>query len=80
MGYDISDFEDIHVPYGTLGDCRRLIDETHRRGMRIIFNLAINHTSDQHEWFKRVDLQKRDWHFWRPAKYDKDGKRCPRNN
>lgn len=52
MGYDISDFEDIHVPYGTLGDCRRLIDETHRRGMRIIFNLAINHTSDQHEWFQ----------------------------
>jgi len=84
MGYDISDFEDIHAPYGTLEDCQRLIDETHKRGMRIIFDLVINHTSDQHKWFQESRSSKtnpkRDWYFWRPAKYDEDGKRCPPNN
>jgi oligo-1,6-glucosidase len=46
MCYDISDFENIHAPYSTLEDCQRFTDETHRLGMRIIFYLVINHTSD----------------------------------
>jgi maltooligosyltrehalose synthase len=47
MGYDIRDYEDIYAPYGTLQDMERLIDETHSRGMRIILDLVVNHTSDQ---------------------------------
>jgi oligo-1,6-glucosidase len=47
MGYDISNYEDVYAPYGTLQDAERLINETHDRGMRIIFDLVVNHTSDQ---------------------------------
>lgn len=84
MGYDISDFEDIHEPYGTRADCERLISEIHRRGMKVIFDLVINHTSDQHPWFiesrSSKTSAKRDWYFWRPPKYDRDGKLCRPNN
>jgi oligo-1,6-glucosidase len=84
MGYDISNYEDVHRPYGTVGDCERLIKEVHDRGMRIIFDLVVNHTSDQHAWFKESrsskDNPKRDWYIWRPAKYDKFGNRCRPNN
>ncbi|KAK5047164.1 hypothetical protein LTR84_007107 [Exophiala bonariae] len=84
MGYDISDFEDIHEPYGTLEDCERLIRETHKRGMKIIFDLVINHTSDQHSWFlesrSSKDNPKRDWYFWRAPKFDEHGNRCRPNN
>lgn len=84
MGYDISDYEDIHRPYGTLEDCDRLIKEVHDRGMRVIFDLVINHTSDQHAWFKESRSSKtnpkRDWYIWRPAKYDSEGNRCRPNN
>lgn len=47
MGYDIRNYEDVYAPYGTLDDMQRLIDETHARGMRIILDLVVNHTSDQ---------------------------------
>jgi oligo-1,6-glucosidase len=84
MGYDISDYEDIHEPYGTVEDCDRLIKEVHDRGMRIIFDLVINHTSDQHKWFQESRSSKtnpkRDWYIWRPAKYDKVGQRRRPNN
>lgn len=84
MGYDVSDYREIYPPYGTLEDCERLIAETHKRGLRIIFDLVINHTSDQHRWFKesRSSKQsaKRDWYIWRPAKYDEHGNRQPPNN
>lgn len=84
MGYDISDYNDIHEPYGSLEDCDRLIKEVHARGMKVIFDLVINHTSSEHEWFKESrsskDSKKRDWYIWRPAKYDAEGKRCRPNN
>ncbi|KAK9237692.1 glycoside hydrolase superfamily [Lipomyces kononenkoae] len=84
MGYDISDYQDIHEPYGTLEDCEELIKAVHDRGMRIIFDLVINHTSDQHAWFQESrsskNSPKRDWYIWRPAKYDENGKRLPPNN
>lgn len=61
-----------------------LIKETHNRGMKIILDLVINHTSDQHKWFKESrsskDNPKRDWYHWRPAKYDENGKRMPPGN
>nr|RBQ97117.1 hypothetical protein FVER53263_14011 [Fusarium verticillioides] len=84
MGYDISDFQDIHEPYGTLEDCQQLIREIHDRGMRVIFDLVINHTSDQHPWFieskSSASSPKRDWYFWRQPKIDSNGNKCRPNN
>jgi len=84
MGYDISDYEDVHRPYGTVEDVQALINATHTRGMKIIFDLVINHSSDQHKWFEESrsskDNPKRDWYFWRPARWDAEGKRHPPNN
>ena len=53
-GYDISDYENIHPQYGTLDDFRRCLDEAHRRDIRVVTELVINHTSDQHPWFQRA--------------------------
>ena len=84
MGYDISDYEDIHRPYGTVADAEALIKGCHDRGMRLLFDLVINHTSDLHPWFRESrsskDNQKRDWYIWRPPKHNKDGSRKPPNN
>lgn len=83
MGYDIRDYENVYPPYGTVQDMETLIAETHKRGMRIILDLVINHTSDQHKWFQESrsskDNPKRDWYIWRPAKYV-NGERKPPNN
>ena len=51
-GYDISNYYEIHPNYGTLADFQYLLDETHKRGMRLIMDLVLNHTSDQHPWFR----------------------------
>lgn len=51
-GYDISDYEDVLDEFGTLGDFRRLVSEAHARGLRVIIDLPMNHTSDQHHWFQ----------------------------
>jgi oligo-1,6-glucosidase len=84
MGYDISDYENVYRPYGTVDDVQALINETHARGMKIIFDLVINHSSDLHQWFlesrSAKDNPKRDWYFWRPAKWDAEGNRHPPNN
>lgn len=84
MGYDISNYESVYPPYGTMDDMDQLIKGCHDRGMKILLDLVINHTSDQHAWFKesRSSKQspKRDWYIWRPAKYDADGNRRPPNN
>ncbi|HJR62273.1 MAG TPA: maltose alpha-D-glucosyltransferase [Gemmatimonadaceae bacterium] len=68
-GYDISDYEGIHPQYGTLDDFQRFLDEAHRRGMRVITELVINHTSDQHPWFQRarhapLGSTERDFYVW----------------
>jgi alpha-glucosidase len=84
MGYDISNYEAVHPPYGTVEDMEILIRETHARGMKLMLDLVINHTSDQHEWFKESrsskDNPKRDWYIWRPPRYSLEGKRLPPNN
>lgn len=84
MGYDISDYENVHRPYGTVGAVQALIDATHARDMKIIFDLVINHSSDLHAWFQEScsskDNPKRDWYFWRPARWDEEGNRHPPNN
>ena len=51
-GYDISDYQNVHPDYGTLADCRAFIREAHARGLKVITELVINHTSDQHPWFQ----------------------------
>lgn len=84
MGYDVADYEDVHGPYGTVADVEAIIAACHERGLRILLDLVINHTSDQHAWFKESRFDKasakRDWYIWRPAKYDADGVRRPPNN
>ncbi|CAO3668210.1 unnamed protein product [Umbelopsis vinacea] len=84
MGYDVADYRAIHEPYGTLEQVEQLIEELHARSMRLIMDLVVNHTSDQHAWFinSRSSRQssKRDWYFWRDPKYDASGMRQPPNN
>ncbi len=67
-GYDISDFYQVHPDYGTVDDLRELIEEAHERGIRVISDLVMNHTSDQHPWFQEArqgpQSQKRDWYVW----------------
>src|SRR5690606_16668617 len=53
-GYDIADYRGVHPDYGNMADVRRFIREAHRRGLRVITELVINHTSDQHPWFQRA--------------------------
>ncbi|KJZ77676.1 hypothetical protein HIM_02853 [Hirsutella minnesotensis 3608] len=84
MGYDISDYEAVYPPYGTVLDMEALINATHARGMRIMLDLVVNHTSDQHAWFRESrssrDSPKRDWYIWREPKYSSTGERLPPNN
>jgi len=67
-GYDISDYFTILPEYGKLGDAVRLMEEAHRRGIRIITDLVVNHTSDQHPWFQESrqsrDNPRADWYVW----------------
>ena len=67
-GYDISDFYNVHPELGTLDDFKNLVNETHKRGMRIIADLVVNHTSDQCEWFKQAvadpDSPYYDYYVW----------------
>src|SRR5215475_12040261 len=75
-GYDISDYRAVHPDYGTLADVKRLIAAAHKRGLRVITELVINHTSDQHPWFQRARRApkgsvERDFYVWSdtPEKY-----------
>ena len=67
-GYDISDYTNVHLSYGTLDDFKRLLEEAHRRGIRVVTELVLNHTSDQHPWFQEARQSKsnprRDWYVW----------------
>jgi len=67
-GYDISDYTGIHPAYGTLDDFKAFLEEAHRRDIRVITELVLNHTSDQHPWFQQArssrDNPKRDWYVW----------------
>ena len=71
-GYDISDYTDIDPLFGTLADAGELVAELHARGMRLVMDLVVNHTSDEHPWFiesrSSRDNPKRDWYWWRDAR------------
>ncbi|KXH69682.1 alpha amylase [Colletotrichum salicis] len=84
MGYDVSDYQKIYAPYGTVDDVDTLLDECHKRGMKVILDLVVNHTSVEHDWFKQSrsskENPKRDWYIWKPARYDANGVRHPPTN
>ncbi|RDE04755.1 maltose alpha-D-glucosyltransferase [Sphingomonas aracearum] len=68
-GYDIAEYRDVSPDYGTMEDARAFIDAAHARGLRVITELVINHTSDQHPWFQRArhapkGSPERDWYVW----------------
>ena len=79
FGYDIADYRSIQPEYGTLEDFKAVLDGAHERGMRVIMDLVVNHTSDQHEWFleskKGDDNPYHDYYFWRKGR----GKLKPNN-
>ena len=81
MGYDIADYKDIAEEYGTLDEFKELLEAIHARGMKVIMDLVINHTSNQHKWFlesmKSKDNPYHDYYFWRDGK--KGGKKPPNN-
>src|SRR5437899_222992 len=72
FGYDIADYSAIDPQYGTLADFDRLVAEAKKRGLRIVMDLVLNHTSDQHPWFTASRSSrtnpKRDWYIWRDGK------------
>ncbi len=80
FGYDVSDYENIDPKYGTLADFDRLVSEGKKRGIRIVMDFVMNHTSDRHPWFQDSrssrTAAKRDWYVWR----DGAGPGLPPNN
>ena len=79
-GYDIADYRDISSDYGTLEQFKTLLDEAHKRGLKIIMDLVINHTSDEHKWFKESKNPESPFHnyyFWRQGR--NGGKKAPNN-
>ena len=72
FGYDVSDYENIDPMYGTLADFDRFSNEAHKRGIHIVLDLVVNHSSDQHKWFLDSKSSKkaahRDWYIWRDGK------------
>ncbi|MDW4247036.1 alpha-glucosidase [Staphylococcus saprophyticus] len=73
-GYDISDYKDIMDEFGTMHDFNQLLEGVHKRGMKLILDLVVNHTSDEHPWFieskSSKDNPKRDWYIWKKPKSD----------
>ena len=83
-GYDVSDFFDVDPVFGTLEDARELLLEAHKRDIKVVLDLVLNHTSDEHEWFMEsrssLNNPKRDYYIWQKGKVDKEGKLVPPNN
>lgn len=73
-GYDISDYKDIMEEFGTMHDFNQLLEGVHKRGMKLILDLVVNHTSDEHPWFieskSSKDNPKRNWYIWKKPKSD----------
>lgn len=84
-GYDISDYRDIMDEFGTMADFDTLLEESKKLGIKIVMDLVVNHTSDEHEWFQQAkssrDNKYRDYYIWKdPAGYKEDGTPIPPNN
>lgn len=78
-GYDVSDYRGVAPEYGNMGDFKELLEEAHRRDIKIVLDMVFNHTSDQHAWFiesrSSKDNPKRDWYVWKKG----NGKNPPNN-
>ena len=83
-GYDVSDFYDVDPLFGSLDDAKLLIKEAHQRGIHIILDLVLNHSSDEHPWFvesrSSLNNPKRDYYIWREGKKLEDGTHVPPTN
>ena len=81
-GYDVSDFRSVDPVYGTMRDFDELLNKIHNRNMKIVLDLVLNHTSDEHPWFKESassrENSKREWYIWRDGKKT-NGKKPPNN-
>lgn len=81
FGYDVADYKGIDPKYGTMADFEQLVSQAHSRGIRIIMDLVLNHTSEEHPWFiesrSSYENPKRDWYIWRE---NPQGKHLPPNN
>ncbi|MBQ6810353.1 MAG: glucohydrolase, partial [Firmicutes bacterium] len=73
-GYDVADYQDIDPDYGTLEDFKELLDMAHSMGIRIVMDMVLNHSSDEHKWFqesrKSKDNPYRNYYIWQPPKAD----------
>ena len=76
-GYDIKDYRDVDPVFGSLADLDALLEGLHARGMKLVMDLVVNHTSDEHPWFvesrSSKDSPKRDWYWWRPPRTGMEG-------
>ncbi len=83
-GYDISDYQDVMDKFGTMTDWEELLDGLHARGIKLIMDLVVNHSSDEHQWFvesrKSKDNPYRDYYIWKDPKYDENGNRVEPTN
>ena len=84
FGYDVSDYRDVDPIFGTLDDFKTLLSVAHDHNLKIIIDLVLSHTSDQHPWFEQSRKDKTnpkaDWYVWADGKTDKNGKTIPPNN
>jgi alpha-glucosidase len=84
FGYDVSNYRDVDPLFGTLSDFDALLEKAHVLNLKIIIDLVLSHTSDQHPWFKQScesrENKKSNWYVWADAKKDVQGKRIPPNN
>jgi alpha-glucosidase len=84
VGYDVADYDAIDPVFGTLDDFDRLIAESHRRGIRVMLDLVMNHTSSAHHWFEESRRDPTgpygDWYLWRDGRAGRFGRRVPPNN
>jgi alpha-glucosidase len=84
FGYDVSDYENVDPQYGTLADFDHLVAEARKRNIRILLDMVLNHTSDQHRWFKAASATrgnpKHDWYVWNDGVKDASGAPRPPNN
>jgi len=81
FGYDVADYKGIDPKYGTMADFEELVTQAHERKIKVILDMVMNHTSDQHPWFiesrSSKDNPRRDWYLWRTSP---KGKNAPPNN
>ena len=83
FGYDVADYKNINPEYGDLEVFKEVLSGAHERGMRVFMDLVVNHTSDEHEWFKQsrdIHSPYRNYYFWRPGRRTRSGGMKPPNN